>query len=127
MDSYWLPDVKAMLDSMTSYGLTLEEFKQAIMVKGLSQAKSNGGHAWIVDSSTAKGAFNQDIQNFIGSDVFPAFAKAGIKYFITVMPKASAITKMTVKNFSSKTGPNGIQLVEVDSLDDAIDWLKKNQ
>ena len=38
-----------------------------------------------MDSSTAHGAFSQEIQSFIGSDVFPAFAKHGIRYFITLV------------------------------------------
>lgn len=126
LDVYWVPEVKAIHDAWINYAVQLSEFKEAVLVKGLSHAKANQGRAWIVDSSTAKGVFTQEIQNFIGTELFPLFAKNGIKYFITVLPKASAITKMTVKSFSEKVGPNGMKLVEVNSFEDAVSWLKNN-
>lgn len=127
MDTFWIQDVHAILDQWTTYVVPLADFKEAVLVKGLNYAKSHLGKAWIVDSSTAKGAFSGEIQDFIGADLFPAFAKAGIKYFITILPKESAVTRMTVKNYSSKVGPSGIKLVEVNSVDDAIEWLKQNK
>lgn len=122
----WRSDVKAIVDTWHTYGITLDEFKEAVLVKGLNHSKANGGVAWIVDSSKAEGVFDTEIQNFIGSDVFPAFAKNGIKYFITINSQVSALTKMTVRTYQSKTGPNGLKLVEVNSVDDAVEWLKHN-
>ena len=63
---------------------------------------------------------SQEIQAFIGSDIFPEFTKNGIKYFITITSQVSALTKMTVKTYSAKTGPHGIQLVELNSVIDAV-------
>ena len=93
--------------------------------KGLPYAQARGGRAFIVDSSQATGTFSTEIQNFIGSDVFPAFHKAGIKYFITILSK-SAITNMGIKTYSAKTGPLGIELVTAAGIPEALDWLKKN-
>lgn len=121
----WVPEVKAILDTWTSYFITLPAFREAVLEKGLDYAKAKGVRAWIVDSSKAKGAFSQEIQDFIGSDVFPAFAKAGVKFFITVT-SASALTNMTISNYTAKLGPNGLQLVEATSAAAAIEWLKKN-
>ena len=121
----WNADVHAIIDTWISYYVTLNEFSDAVLSKGLEYSKLNKGRAWIVDSSTASGNFSREIQNFIGSDVFPAFAKAGIKYFITITSQ-NALTNLTIRNYSAKTGPNGLQLVQIDSLADAIDWLKKN-
>ena len=84
LESTWLDDVKAVLDTWTSYDIALPDFRQAVPVDGLNHAKAHGAIAWIVDSSTATGAFSAEIQAFIGSDVFPGFAKAGINYFITI-------------------------------------------
>ncbi len=78
-----------------------------------------------MDSSNATGTFSQEIQQLIGTDIFPAFAKGGIRFFITILSK-SAITNLGIKSYSSKTGPHGLQLVEVASLDVAIRWLKEN-
>jgi hypothetical protein len=124
MDTYWISDVKAMLDVWTTYAVSLQEFSDSVLVKGIKHAKANKAIAWIVDSSSAKGAFSPEIQNFIGTDIFPAFTKNGIKYFITILPKDSALTRMTVKNYSSKAGPNGLELVEANSVDGAIEFLK---
>lgn len=126
LDVNWREDVKAIVDTWKTYSITLDEFKEAVLVKGLNFAKSHRGVAWIVDSSNAEGVFDMEIQNFIGSDIFPAFAKNGIKYFITINSQVSALTKMTVRTYQAKTGPNGLKLVEVNSVDDAVDWLKHN-
>ena len=123
----WMGDVKAIVDTWSNYNVTLEEFRDSVLNKGLKHAKANGGVAYIVDSSTAKGVFSQEIQAFIDSDVFPAFAKGGIKYFITITSQVSSVTKMTVKNYSAKAGPHGLKLVELNSLKDAVEWLKLNK
>lgn len=126
LDVTWDNSVKAIIDTWTTYAITLDEFKEAVLVKGVNHAKANGGIAWIVDSSQAKGSFSQEIQMFIGTDIFPTFAKIGIKYFITINSQVSAVTKMTVRSYSAKTGPNGLQLVELNSVQDAIMWLKEH-
>ena len=122
----WENDAKAIIDTWTNYTVTLDQFKDAVMNKGAGYAKYKGVKAWIVDSSNADGAFPQEIQAFIGSDCFPKFAEIGVKYFVTITSQKSAITKMVVKSYSAKTGPNGLKLVEVNSVDDAIKWVKNN-
>ncbi len=123
----WLDDVKAIVDTWSNYNVTAEEFKATVIGKGLAYAKAHGGTAYIVDSSNAKGVFSQQIQELIDTDIFPAFAKGGIKYFITISSKVSAITNMTVKSYSAKTGPHGLKLVELNSVSDAAEWLKHNR
>lgn len=118
----WNERAKAIIDTWENYTISLEEFREAVLEKGLAHARAHGGVAWIVDSSTAKGAFSQEIQAFIGTDVFPAFSRAGIQYFITVMSK-SALTALTVKSYQAKTGPNGLILVEIGSVEEAIVYL----
>ncbi len=34
--------------------------------------------------------------------------------------------KMVVSSYSAITGPNGLKLVEVNTVEDAIEWLKNN-
>ncbi len=127
MESTWNEEVKAVVDTWTTYSVTLEEFKNAVLVKGIDFARAHGGRAWIVDSSTAHGAFSQEIQDFIGTDIFPSFTKNGIKYFITISSKVSPLTNLTVKQYSAQAGPNGLKLIELNSTDDAIQWLKSNR
>jgi len=126
LQTSWLSGVKAGLDVWTSYAVSLADFRQTVLVEGVNYAKAHGGIAWIVDSSQATGAFSQEIQDFIGREVFPGFVKAGIKYFITINSKVSSVTRMTVNSYSAKTGPAGLKLVEVGSVEDAEAWLKAN-
>jgi hypothetical protein len=126
LDCQWRDDVKAMVDTWTTYSISKDEFREAVLVKGVNHARVHKGVAWIVDSSQAVGTFSQEIQDFIGSDVFPSFAKIGVKYFITITSKVSNLTKMTVSSYSAKTGPNGLKLVDVNSVEDAVAWLKSN-
>lgn len=121
----WEESVRAIVDSWTKYDITIPEFKTVVFEKGLAYAKSHNGQAWIVDSSNAKGNFTHECQAFIGSDIFPAFSKNGIKYFITIKSE-SALTNLTIKSYQAKTGPNGLQLVEVPNVATAIEWLKNN-
>jgi hypothetical protein len=126
LECQWRDDVKAMVDTWTTYSISKEEFREAVLVKGVNHARAHKGIAWIVDSSQAVGTFSQEIQDFIGSDVFPSFAKIGVKYFITITSKVSNLTKMTVSSYSAKTGPNGLKLVDVNNVEDAVAWLKAN-
>lgn len=123
----WDGSVRAVIDHWATLALlSLQEFRTTVLEKGLGHATRNRGQAWIVDNSAAHGAFSQDIQAFIGSDVFPAFAKAHIKYFLTVSASESALTNMSAKKYQAKLGPNGIQLVEVPTVAEAVRWLKEN-
>ena len=123
----WDPSARAIIDHWTNLALTtLAEFQTAIMEKGLKHAAANQGHAYIVDNSGAKGAFSQEIQAYIGAEVFPAFARNKIKYFITIPSAESSLTNMAAKKYQAKVGPNGIQLVEVPSVAEALRWLAEH-
>lgn len=126
MISTWEDDVKAVLDTWTTYNVSLEEFKEAVLIKGVAFAKAHGAIAWIVDSSTAVGVFTQDIQNFIATDIFPTFVANNIKYFITIKPEVQGLTNLTVSNYAAQAGPAGMQLVDVKSVIDAKMWLREN-
>lgn len=120
----WHDNVKAVVDTWTTYSVTRDEFHEAVMVRGVNHAKSRGVVAWVVDSSKAEGGFSDEIQAFIASDVFPTFAKIGVKYFISINSKVSTVTQKTVAAFTAKTGPHGLKLVELNSVEDAFAWLK---
>jgi hypothetical protein len=124
LEVVWCEDVRAIWDKWISYRVTLQEFKQAIMLKGVPFAKANRAQAWIADASTAKGVFDQSIQDYIASDVFKTFAAIGIKYFISVQPK-SAVAKLGVMRYQTQVGPNGIQLVEVATIEGAFAFLRE--
>ena len=126
MVTTWNSEVKAVIDTWTTYSISLEEMTEAVLVKGVNYAQIRGGIAWIVDSSKAEGVFAPAIQEFIGSTIFPKFVEIGIKYFITIKPEVSGITSLTVRSYSAKAGPCGLQLIDLRSVDDAVLWLKEN-
>ncbi len=121
----WNPEVRAIVDTWTTYFITLEEFKNSVLVEGLNHAKAHNGQAWIVDSSSAKGVFSQEIQKFIESDIFPAFLENGIKYFITINSKTDPVTRLTVNQYKSTATASGLQMIELNSVKDAVLWLKE--
>ncbi len=121
----WESEAKAVIDTWSTYFITLEEFKEAVLIKGVNYAKANGVKAWIVDSHKATGAFKPEIQDFIAKEVFPTFAKIGVKYFMTINAENS-VTKLTVAQYSTKAGPNGMKVITGSSAKGAIEWLKKN-
>ena len=126
MISTWEADVNAILDTWTDYYVSLDEFRDAVLIKGLGFAKKHGGSAWIVDSSKAKGVFSQELQQFIASDVFKTFFDNGIKFFITIKPNVPGLTSMNVRSYSANAGPAGIKLIDVSSVADAKMWLKEH-
>lgn len=119
----WDSEAKAIIDTWTTYFVSLEEFREAVLISGVNHAKANGGQAWIVDSHNARGGFSDDILNFIGSDVFPKFAEIGIKYFMTINAE-DAVARLTVSQYSTQVGPHGMKLLKGSSVEGAIEWLK---
>jgi hypothetical protein len=123
LQANWLPEHRAMLDEWASYFVSLAEFQAAVMQKGISFSKARKGRAWIVDSRNAKGVFSDEIQAYIGNTVFKEFMAAGVKYFITIRSKVSSATNLTIQRYERQAGPAGIQLVTVDTLEQAIQFL----
>ncbi len=121
----WDGDAKDIIDTWTTYFVTLDEFKNAVLIKGVNHAKANNVQAWIVDSHKAKGAFSPEIQEIIGSHIFPKFAEIGVKYFMTINSD-DAVTRLTVNQYSTHVGSNGMKLLKGSSVEGAIEWLQKN-
>ena len=118
-------EAKVVIDTWTTYDISLEDFKEAVLIKGVNYGKANGVVAWIVDSHNAIGAFSEEIQAFIGTDIFPTFAKIGVKYFMTIN-SGSIVTNKNIAQYSAQVGPNGMQLITGYSAEGAIEWIMKN-
>lgn len=127
MTGVWNSNARAMVDTWSDYyGVNLIDFKNTVFNRGLNFAKLNKGLAWIVDSSKAKGVFDQKIQKFLKNEGFDLFVKNGIKYFITINSKVNPITQLTVGRYKSLAAQSGLQLIELNNVDDAILWLNSN-
>jgi hypothetical protein len=112
-----------VLYEWANYFVTLTEFRSAVFDKALDFSKQQGGRAWIVDSSKAKGVFSDDIQQFIATQGFKLMFQKGVKHFITIRSAVSTTTNMTIARYEKVAGPAGIGLVTVDSLEDALHFL----
>ncbi len=123
----WNDEVKAMFDTWSSYTVKAPQFREAILQKGVAYARAHGGRAWVMDATKAKGAFSEEIQKLIETEVFKIFAGIGIKYFITIKSAGSAVTNMSIKSFTAHIGPSGIQMVEVPDRNSAVAWLRQHQ
>jgi hypothetical protein len=121
----WLGDVRATVDTWSSYIVSVPQFREAVLTKGMANSKAHRGRAWVMDATKARGAFPPDIQKLIETEVFKAFAASGIKYFITIK-SASAVTNMAIDRYTAHLGPCGIQMVEVPDVNKAIAWLKEH-
>lgn len=125
MTGTWDTDARAMIDVWQNYyHVSLDEFKEAVFVKGVNFSKQNNGRAWIVDSEKAKGVFSKEIQEYIVNEGFDVFRKSGVKYFITINSKVSALTKSTVNKYKASALKKGLEQIELGSVEDAILWLK---
>lgn len=120
----WNTDAKAIIDTWTSYSITLEGFKNCID-QGINHSIANRGIAWIIDSRKAEGQFSEEIQHYIVSDVLPKFAKNGIKYFM-IIDSFDAETNSTINYFAEKANEFGIKVIKGSSVKGALNWLVKN-
>ena len=123
----WNDEVKATIDTWSTYAISTQQFREAILEKGVANARLHGGRAWIMDASKVKGAFPQDVQKLIETEVFKTFASIGVKYFVTIKSADSAITNMAIKRYTTHLGPCGIEMVEVPDHDKAIEWLREHR
>jgi len=123
----WNNEAKTMVDTWSSYAISVPQFREAILERGVDYAKAHRGRAWVMDATKAKGAFPPEVQKLIETEVFKTFASIGIKYFMTIKSAGSAITNMSIKSFTAHLGPCGIQMVEVPDQTTAITWLKEHQ
>jgi hypothetical protein len=123
----WSDEAKAMIDTWSSYAITVPQFREAILQKGVAHAKLQGGRAWVMDAAKAKGAFSPEIQTLIETEVFKTFASIGVKYFLTIKSAGSALTNMSIKSYTAHLGACGIQMVEVPDQKMAIAWLQEHR
>ena len=74
----WNNEAKAMIDTWSSYAIKVPQFREAILDKGVTHTKAHGGRAWVMDATKAKGAFSQEVQALIETEVFKKYASIGI-------------------------------------------------
>jgi hypothetical protein len=122
LESFWLPEHRAVLDEWNNYAVTLTDFK-ALIQRGGSFSRLRRGRAWIVNSLEARGVLPDEIQAYIANGGFKELMDFGVKYFITIRSKVSNVTNLSITSYERHAGPAGIQLITVESLERALAFL----
>jgi hypothetical protein len=122
----WNEETKALVVRVFTYRGTVEVFREIVVDHLFDLTKEKGARAWIVDSSEATGAFHARSREILEREVFPAIAKLGVKYLITIPSEVSPIAVMTVESYAAGAAAIGMEAVEVRSIDEGIEWLKRN-
>lgn len=78
----------------------------------------------IVDTSTAKGAPANDIQEWFGKTLFPDFQASGLVSVITIL-SSSTITRMATERWNDVGNPFGFSMFETDSKESAYKLAKE--
>ncbi len=128
MVGHYDPEINGIIDTWSSLLVTLDQFRENIFDIGvLDFAPRHGVNTWIVDNSTAEGVYRKDVQSFIQTTVAPKCAEIGIRYFFVVLPQG-AIAKLSARNVAKiNANQEGMQTLEVASVQEAIDLLQEAQ
>ena len=120
----WNPEAKAIIGTMNNQTISIDEIRTAILDNELLRTKANSCRAWIHDSTQTAGFLPKEQLDLISNEIFPTFNKIGIKYIITIIPTNSIFSGKIIRQYSSLSCSNRLLLVAVDSLEQAILWLK---
>lgn len=121
----WDSSAKAIIETWISKSISLDEINEVVLIHGINFAKIIGVRAWIVNSQNTNGALSPEIQDFIKTQIVPAFVKIGVKYLITTNFE-NALTNLTITQYNAATESSDLTVLASSSVDTAIEWLKKN-
>lgn len=122
----WRDDINAITEAWTSCDVTVDEFKEAILIKGLGYARDHAARAFIVDTSLCTDSFSGEVEEFIKTTLLPALADNLIKYYITTDLNFHEIAKAGISSLPRESGPGSLETLHVHGIKDAVMWLKEN-
>lgn len=80
--------------------MNLDRFKEICDV-AFKVLLENKGDVWIADQYLSEGVFNNEIQRFILNELSQAGQENGVQMVLTVLPKNSGLSTISVKRWSS--------------------------
>ncbi|MBD3409649.1 MAG: hypothetical protein GF419_05525 [Ignavibacteriales bacterium] len=122
----WNAETNALVIHVYNYSGTVEVFREIVVERLFGLTKEKSPNAWIVDSSAATGAFQARSREILETEVFPAVASLGVGYLLVIPSAVSPLATMTVESYAAGAEDIGITTVEVGSVAEAIEWLRRN-
>ena len=110
---------KHLLYSWTKTYITLDEFKE-MHLTAIQSIKSNGITSLISDSSSVTDVPTDACKEWLGKDLIPLMAEAGVKRLITVVPQ-TALGRLGTKSWQQQV--LGIDLYDVKSKEEAYSLI----
>ena len=124
----WLEDVKAIQVRWLKLHMKMELF-QEIAGKAFEVMSKNNGSIWIADMYDSQGVFPKDIMEYISADeTTQASISIGLKWALTVMPKASGLASLSTKSWNKSVDDlNAFVVEQFPDLDTCKEWILKQQ
>jgi hypothetical protein len=120
----WDITSRAARITWSSFNVKLDQFKN-LMAQITNLLKSRSGTRILVDTSAIQGALPQVIIDDYAQNTLPQFMAMGVKFMATVIPK-SAVGKLSTKIWQSEQ-VGAITMLNVDSVDEAREWLRQQR
>lgn len=124
----WLDNLTALRVKWLEQHMKLSEFEEIIEC-AWSIMKDNKGYIWVSDMSDSEGVFPRDIMDFIADDDVAAKSnEAGLRWALTVMPKAAGLESMSTKSWNREVKKKDTFVVEqFPDWDSCKKWIEMNR
>ena len=120
----WDITARAARITWSSFNVKVDQFRN-LMAQIIKLLTSRAGTRILVDTSAVQGALPQAIIDDYAQNTIPQFMAMGVQFMATVIPK-SAIGKLSTKIWQAEQ-VGAITMLNVESVDEARDWLKKQK
>jgi hypothetical protein len=120
--AHWEADVQSVRMEWKSF-MYPEGFREA-MVRGVAECAARKALGWIADTRTTVGAMGPKEHEFLVGHL-PVTRASGIRAIVTIRPQSSTLTKMSNRRWQKNVEDPSWSIVEVDSLEEAMDYLRQ--
>jgi len=123
---YYYPESRTIVDIWEDLSASFEDWKNAIYDIGILKfAPENEVTTWVTDTSSAKGVFDKQIQDFREEVSAAAMANSGVKLFFTVTSSSAIATLSARKTSKAYTGHGDMKSITVSSVEEAFEVRDK--
>ncbi len=121
----WMEDIPALRVKWMKQHMKLSEFEEIIEC-AWGVLKEHDGFIWISDMSDSQGVFPKEIIDFIADDAIAAKSNAaGVRWALTVMPKAAGLASMSTKSWNKEVKKKENFVVEQFSdWETCVKWIE---
>jgi len=106
--------------------VTLEDIEYSCLKISFPFARENNAFAWIIDLSNTTGVLLPNYYDFLEEKIFSKLHETPIRYYFPINTSKSFVSQHSARKYYSKVTKYGVQLIEVNSIEEALEWLKNN-